>query len=511
MSVRKKKVLVTWLGRADCNIAEAQDPEAREIKGCGPIAEAIRNIRFHEVYILFDVELYKRQPAYQTFLEDWLADFPGRKDLKLKFIDTGLAFPADHSEIYRALTHAMKQFESEKTHLDLYMHLSPGTPQMAAVSMLVGKTKFRATFIQTYFKKFEIVDIPFDISAEYKPSRARSAVNLLAQDAPLDAAFGDIRTKNPEMMRIMDKSRKLARSDCATLILGETGTGKELFAKAIHNASKRAGNKLVTVNCGAISESLIESELFGHEKGAFTGAIAQKIGFFEEASGSTIFLDEFGELPLKAQVQLLRVLQNGEFNRVGSAESQHTNVRVIAATNRDLTAEVVAGRFRADLFHRVAVGILKLPPLRERGGDMKLIANFELEKINGELEESNEYRKLSPGAENVIYHHAWPGNIRELQGALRRASLWTASPEIDEETMRDSILEMPGAQFGHTHPLDLEKPVELDSILNEVSIQYFEAALEKTGGNKAKAARLLGLGSSTTLNNRMVKAGLDPK
>jgi len=232
------------------------------------------------------------------------------------------------------------------------------------------------------------LSIPFDISAEYIPQLVKNADKKLTElsysEAPLSAAFSDIITQNPELKRTIQKAEKIAVRDVPALIMGESGTGKELFAKAIHNSSLRKGKPFITVNCGAIPKDLIDSELFGHVKGAFTGASSNKIGYFEAADGGTLFLDEFGELPEDAQVRLLRVLQSGEMSKVGDSGSMKVDVRVIAATNRNLAAEIATGRFREDLFYRVAVGIITLLPLRERAGDIALLADYLMAKINQE-------------------------------------------------------------------------------------------------------------------------------
>ena len=196
--------------------------------------------------------------------------------------------------------------------------------------------------------------------------------------------------------------------------MGESGTGKELFAKAIHNTSHRQGKPFITVNCGAIPKDLIDSELFGHVKGAFTGAIYHKTGYFEAADTGTLFLDEFGELPLEAQVRLLRVLQSGELSKVGDTQTINVDVRIIAATNRNLPAEIAQGNFREDLFYRVAVGIISLPPLRERHGDVALLSAYLLQKINQDAVHQPGYvaKTLSVKAKNKLLNYDWPGNIR---------------------------------------------------------------------------------------------------
>ena len=232
------------------------------------------------------------------------------------------------------------------------------------------------------------------------------------------------------------------RRSVPVLLEGESGTGKELFARAIHRASPRRDKPFVAVNCGAIPDELVESELFGHEKGAFTGAISQRIGDFETAQHGTIFLDEIGELPLHAQVKLLRVLQESEVKRLGSSKAIKLNVRVIAATNRNLLAEVATDGFRADLFYRLAVAIIQLPPLRQREGDISLLIAHFMQSINAENSSDPGYkpRELSASAMRVLHQYPWPGNMRELANTLLRAVIWSRSTLISPNEIQQALL-----------------------------------------------------------------------
>ena len=237
----------------------------------------------------------------------------------------------------------------------------------------------------------------------------------------------------PPMLDMYSKIRKVAPTDSNVLIQGESGTGKELVARALHNLSKRAKAPMISVNCAAIPESLIESELFGHEKGAFTGASAGRAGLVEAADGGTLFLDEIGELPLEAQARLLRVLQEGEIRRVGSVQSQKVDVRLIAATHRDLKSLAKVGQFREDLYYRLHVIALKLPALRERGADVNEIANAFLARQSARIGRTD--LKFAPDAERAISHYSWPGNVRELENAVERAVILCESPEISAELL----------------------------------------------------------------------------
>ncbi|CRI55246.1 sigma-54-dependent transcriptional regulator [Pseudomonas sp. CCOS 191] len=237
----------------------------------------------------------------------------------------------------------------------------------------------------------------------------------------------------PPMQDMFVKIRKVAPTDSNVLIQGESGTGKELVARALHNLSRRAKAPMISVNCAAIPETLIESELFGHEKGAFTGASAGRAGLVEAADGGTLFLDEIGELPLEAQARLLRVLQEGEIRRVGSVQSQKVDVRLIAATHRDLKNLAKAGQFREDLYYRLHVIALKLPALRERGSDVNEIANAFLARQSARIGRDDLH--FSHDAEQAIRHYSWPGNVRELENAVERAVILSESAEISADLL----------------------------------------------------------------------------
>ncbi|ETK23273.1 sigma-54 dependent transcriptional regulator [Pseudomonas sp. FH1] len=271
-------------------------------------------------------------------------------------------------------------------------------------------------------------------SASSAPTEQRPAGK--AADKPgVDNSNGEIGIIGscPPMQDLYGKIRKVAPTDSNVLIQGESGTGKELVARALHNLSKRAKAPMISVNCAAIPESLIESELFGHEKGAFTGASAGRAGLVEAADGGTLFLDEIGELPLEAQARLLRVLQEGEIRRVGSVQSQKVDVRLIAATHRDLKSLAKIGQFREDLYYRLHVIALKLPALRERGADVNEIANAFLLRQSARINRTD--LKFAPDAEQAIRHYSWPGNVRELENAVERAVILSESPEISAELL----------------------------------------------------------------------------
>ena len=268
------------------------------------------------------------------------------------------------------------------------------------------------------------------------------------------------------------------------------------------------------LNCGAIAPELIESELFGHEKGAFTGAANARKGVFEAADTGTLFLDEIGELPKPAQVRFLRALQEGEITRVGATAPIRVDVRLIAATNRSLIQEVSAGRFREDLFYRLAVAVIHLPPLRERDQDAALLLDRLLDQVNRESigEPGYEPKNLSVTARKRLLQHPWPGNVREMLNTLRRAAVWTPGPIIDADDARDALLPSPGDSAGSDLILarDVRQGIDLNSLIDQVARHYLEAAMQATGNNKARAAKLLGFGNATTLTNWLKRHGVEP-
>ncbi|WP_339490357.1 sigma-54-dependent transcriptional regulator [Pseudomonas sp. EL_65y_Pfl2_R95] len=266
-------------------------------------------------------------------------------------------------------------------------------------------------------------------------STAPERSNGAGSDKGVDNSNGEIGIigSSPSMLELYSKIRKVAPTDSNVLVQGESGTGKELVARALHNLSKRAKAPLISVNCAAIPETLIESELFGHEKGAFTGASAARAGLVEAADGGTLFLDEIGELPLEAQARLLRVLQEGEIRRVGSVQSQKVDVRLIAATHRDLKTLAKTGQFREDLYYRLHVIALKLPALRERGKDVLEIAQAFLQRQSARIGRDDLH--FAANAEHAIRQYPWPGNVRELENAIERAVILCESPLITAELL----------------------------------------------------------------------------
>ena len=316
------------------------------------------------------------------------------------------------------------------------------------------------------------------------------------------------------MQQVFKMIGRVAGSDAAAMVTGESGSGKELVAVAIHNYSARSNKTFLAINCAAIPENLLESELFGHEKGAFTGATAQRIGRFEQCNKGTLFLDEIGEMPLQVQSKLLRVLQEGEFSRVGGNETLHTDVRIICATNRNLEEEVAKRTFRDDLFYRLNVVRIHIPPLRQRSEDIRLLSEYFLQKI---ANRSHSPRlKLSEEAVRVLEAYPWPGNVRELENTLQRAAVLSTADTLLPKDIPlgtpDPEAAIGGVSAGETRELTKDNAVEILfnaavqdpslAILPWIEREFTLRAMQKTGDNQVRAAKLLGI-TRATLRKRL--------
>ena len=493
------KILVAWLGNSDLR-ASTSGPSDE----VGPTLGAVRVFLFDSVHLLSDHE-----PEVTQRFRSWLSEQGG---VAVTAHQCMLSSPTDHKDIYREATKVLSEIRKQTPDAAITLHLSPGTPAMASIWLLLAKTRFPARLIESSREAgVREVEVPFELSVEFSPGSdkaADDALTRLMQGLPPESpAFTSIVHKCAAMKKTVAMAHRLALREVPVLIQGESGTGKELFARAIHQASSRNGKPFLAVNCGAIPTELVDAELFGHEKGAFTGAATARAGYFESADGGTLFLDEIGELPLASQVRLLRVLQEREVTRVGASAPRAINIRVIAATNRLLPEEIRGGRFREDLFHRLAVGVLQLPPLRHREGDLTLLIDSLLAGINAEATSQPGYKhkKLDVPARNLLLEHSWPGNVRELQNALLRASIWASGEKITSDDIAESlaVTVAPAAETVLGRPLN--DPISLPDLLSTVSRHYLQRAMTQTHGNKTEAARLLGLGSYQTLSNWLRK------
>ena len=498
-------LLISWIGQADLRA-----PGEAPLVGMGPIAQAVRARSYDGAVLISDYPMKEVTP----FLE-WIRP---QADIQVTACHEPLSGPTQFGEIYEAATRVVAEYLSRYgKDSKLTFHLSPGTPAMAAVWIILSKTRFPAELIESSPKHgVKTASVPLDISAEFIPDLLRGPdkrlENLTAGLSPEAPEFADIIHRSRSMARVIAKARRVAPRSVPVLIEGESGTGKELLARAIHRSSPRRNKPFKAVNCGAIPAELAESELFGHERGAFTGADKTKVGYFEAATNGTLFLDEIGELSLAAQVKLLRVLQDGEVLRVGSTHPVKVDVRIIAATNRTLIDEIGKGHFREDLFYRLAVAGLHLPPLRERVNDLNLLLDRLLQQVNEEhaREPGYEHKTISPGARNLLHSHPWPGNVRELLNTLHRAALWTPGHTIQSEDVREALL--PAIGEGKSRILDrpLGDGLNLPDLLALVAKHYLTRALDETQGNKTRAAQLIGLSSYQTLTNWQKKYGLKP-
>jgi two-component system response regulator PilR (NtrC family) len=316
---------------------------------------------------------------------------------------------------------------------------------------------------------------------------------------------GDIVGRSPAMQRVLELVERIAPTKTTVLITGESGTGKERIARAIHDRSERSTGPFLVLNCGALPENLMESELFGHEKGAFTGAAARSLGMFREADGGTLFLDEVGELPLALQVKLLRVLQEKRVRPVGSAQETPVDVRVLAATNRPVELDVSEGRFRQDLYYRLNVIRVELPPLRDRRDDVPVLAERFVERFSREM--GKNILGFTADAVRALTDYDYPGNVRELENVIERAVALAGSSRIGLGDLPPAVSGLAGA----TSPKLLELPArgcQLDDVLNEVERRFLLEALERTGGVRTAAAKLLGI-SFRSLRYRLEKQNLD--
>jgi two-component system response regulator AtoC len=381
-------------------------------------------------------------------------------------------------------------------------------PQMDGLEFLKGTQKMGMSTTIIMMSAYGTVDTAIEamklgaydyISKPFKPDEIiltlkkaeerellRKENELLRNEIKKEYSFENIVSKNDKMQKIFEVIKKVAQYKSTILITGESGTGKELVAKALHYNSDRSSNPFIPVNCGAIPENLLESELFGHEKGAFTDAIRTKKGLFEEADGGTLFLDEIGELPLQLQVKLLRVLQDGEIRRIGDSKPIKIDVRIVAATVKDLTKEVNEGHFRDDLFYRLNVFPIHIPPLRERKEDIPLLISHFIKKFNLSLNKN--VLGINPKALEILMNYRWFGNVRELENTIERAMVLADGSNIELENLPIEIREF-------------KEKVELASLVEEeysikkaskiLEINLIQKALKKTRGNHTQAARLL--------------------
>jgi two-component system response regulator PilR (NtrC family) len=367
-----------------------------------------------------------------------------------------------------------------------------GTTESAVEAMKLGAYDY-------IHKPFKIDEIRLVVKNALEKRKLRGEVSILRDKIRTTYELGNIFYKSAKMQELLRLLPKIAGSNSNVLIIGESGTGKEFVATAIHNLSPRKERNLVAINCATFPEGLLESELFGHMKGAFTGAVYNKQGLFEIADGGTLFLDEIGEMSVNLQAKLLRVLENGTFRRVGGTNDITVDVRIVSATNKNLNEEISAGRFREDLYYRLNVIPLRIPPLRERKEDIPLLVEHFMRKFSGAD------RRLSTDALMLLMNHQWKGNIRELENLIERVFLMTDKEEI---TASDIPLEIGDLRpESGLLPEIGEQSVNLEAIVENVERKYLLEALRMANGVKTDAAKLLNL-SFRSFRHRLQKYGI---
>ena len=521
------RTLVAWIGATDLasmgndvggqvkyQVEKAIKRAIRESDDGGPIKTLLQNESFDSIHLLCT---YPK--TLQPKFEKWLG-------VKVEFYrPTKLEGPTDYASIYTTVDEFLKSLYATKTQhpTELCIHLSPGTPAMAAVWVLVGKSKYKATFFQSFRGESSVTEIPFDLDLHIREviTDADVAYEHLRAMSPgeLDG-FSDMIGSSKAMREAVGRAHRAAIRDVSVLLLGESGTGKSKIAKAIHDASPRKDAPFKSINCAAIPDQLLESELFGHVKGAFTGADKEKKGLFEVADGGTIFLDEIGECTPALQAKLLSVLQPliekgpcvRKFRRVGGSKNFTVDVRIIAATNQNLIERVELNEFRLDLYYRLAAITIKLPPLRNRGKDVLDLAKHFLKQVNDDFAKQDsayEPKKLSADAGSFIRSHDWPGNARQLYNAVLQAVVMTARPSLTRLDISAAVEEAPRSANKSSLDLELGNGFDLGAHLDGIRKHYLERGMEESGGQKKKAAELLGFENWQTMDKQLKKFNIN--
>ena len=489
-----EKVLLSWVGQTDLDCAQGERGDQRG--ALAAIAEQAGP--FGRIVLLSNYSV-----AQGNRYLKWLQT-RGHREVELHQVR--LRSVVDFGEIFQAVNQVLDAVVPDPRQVDLAYNIASGTSAMATIWTLLGLSSRPACLWRSSLEVgVEEVVVPFDISAEYLPEidayADRRALGRIESPPARLPSFEGLVYRGRAMSERVSDAVQYAAYDLPVLILGETGTGKDVFARAIHGAGRRHDRPFVPVNCGAIPAELVESELFGHVRGAFTGAGAAKPGFFEQANGGVIFLDELGELSLAAQVKLLRVLQSGEVRRVGDSGHRSVDVRVIAATHRDLGAMVRAGEFREDLYYRLAVLVLDLPPLRARGKCLPALIDHALTQINGDLVRGpgQDARTLALAARARLLRHPWTGNYRELNNVLTRAALHAKGPSIRAADVEKVLATAVSREEDRILHRGLGDGFDINELLDQVRRHYLERAFADANGNASRAAKLLGLGSRNCL------------
>jgi DNA-binding NtrC family response regulator len=526
LAVRPRRILLSWIGYADfralaatlsggqqADVLRGLNPPTPLAGQAGPLKSLLDQERFDEVHLLTS-HTGLRNRLYAQWIGGHAMLHPVKVD-----------DPTDYADVFRIVDAELASIVTlPRTPCEeLCVHLSPGTPTMTAIWVLLGKSKYHpTTFYQTHEGRAWVTKIPFDLIVDFVPQVLREAdakLQTLAGQGPQDVEGFENIVGNSRSLRVaVGRARRAARRDVSVLILGESGTGKEMFARAIHDASPRRRRRFVAINCAALSRELLEAELFGHKKGAFTGAVEDRDGAFKEADGGTLFLDEVAECDPAMQAKLLRVLQPPDahpcrrvFYRVGDSRPLTSDVRVVSATNRDLLDGVARHEFREDLYYRLAVISIKLPPLRERREDIAPLAQRLLERINRDFTQQEpgfRPRRLSGAALEFVKKHSWPGNVRQLCNTLTQAAVMTDGEVIDQGDLADAVAEVPGVASVDLRELPLGEGFSLDRHLEEIQRHYLRRAMGEAAGVKRRAAELLGYRNYQTLAAQLERLGI---
>ncbi|MCC8179918.1 MAG: sigma-54 dependent transcriptional regulator, partial [Planctomycetes bacterium] len=388
--------------------------------------------------------------------------------------------------------------------LTILEEILPAHPNLPVV-MITGYGTLEAAVKAIKLGAYDFLPKPLDFEKLY--GVIEQAVEVCKQRSQQDAAGpdsgdGSITTAAPALVSLLHKAKLIGRTGLSVLIVGESGAGKELMAEWIHKNSARATSGMLKVNCSAFPEQLIDNELFGHEKGAFTGAEQEHQGLFEQADRGTLLLDEIGDLPLASQAKLLRVLEDGKIRRLGGKEDRKVDVRIIASTNRDLPEMIERRAFREDLFYRLNSAFIYVPPLRERREDIPLLINRFLREAEG-----GAGKRFSPEAEHLLQRHDWPGNVRELKNVVELCAVIAPNEIIRPEDLPGQFSSLPGLASGQTQS-GVGKSAVPPGTLNEAERDLIIQTLAQTGNNKRKTSQRLGI-SYKTLYNKMKQHGID--
>lgn len=493
-----KKTLFTWIGKADRNAVKNADT-----KDPGPIARTVGSIKLDRLVALSDYDNNQKNEENKlsnSYLVDWVREH-SKTDLQVDIVDVFLPDPTNYKDIYDFLVTFLED-DIQNTEHKSFWHflLNPGTPPMAAIWLLLSKSRYQNTILLDSSREHgvKIVDLPFDISID----NIDDTVLLLSHSLPpVPEVFKSIIHNSTIMKHKINEACNASCHSKPVLLLGESGTGKELFAECIHKNSKRAAYPLIAVNCGAISHSLFESELFGYKKGSHSEAKDHKIGYVEKAGKGTLFLDEVGDLPLDKQVVFLRLLQENKFRVVGDENESNLESRIIAATNINLKKAVNEGKFREDLYYRLFVDMIVLPPLRERKrDDLPLLVEFFISEINRDLKSENEEnylpKMIDDSGLSSLQCYYWPGNIRELKNVLERSMikvLNSKEPVIPKTIIEDQINNSLSKIEEDLSNRSFDNKFDINELVDDVKKCYIKKALSESNNIITDAAKLLNL------------------